>query len=71
MTDAEIVAVESVKFQGEWRNTAYTDVGTAMVFAGDRTHARAQADRSGLVAVREEAEHYRWERRGFFKSIGE
>ena len=67
MTDAEIVAVESAKFGGEWRNTAYTDVGTSMAFEGDRTVARAQADRSGLLAVREDAEHYRWERPGYFE----
>jgi len=68
MTDADIVAVESVKFKGEWRNTAYTDVGSAMAFEGDRTDARVQADRSGLVAVREDAEHYRWERPGYFEN---
>jgi hypothetical protein len=64
--DAQIVAIDSVRFRGEWRNTAYTADSAAFVFEGDRTHARAQADRSELVAVLQRADHYRWERPGHF-----
>ena len=67
MQDEQIVAVESIQLNGEWRTTGYADGGFTFVIPGDRTDARVQADRSGLVAVREDFDHYRWEREDYFK----